>query len=797
MNWPTPQDYNEAIQNPQSAFADAELRTGTPVLDALGLPRPITGQFASVYKLDCGARSWAVRCFLRNVPGQQARYEAISAHLAKTGLPYFVSFEYLSNGIHVRGQPYPILKMAWVQGESLATYVSKRLDQPAALAQLANRWAEMMRVLQKAGIAHGDLQHGNVLIVNGELRLVDYDGMFVPPLAGQTSQELGHRHYQHPTRSAADFDASIDNFSAWVIYLSLMVLSAEPELWQRFAGGDETLLFRRADFEHPDQSRLIAALTQLPGDRLQASLYAFRMMLSMDLADVPALGTQTRWTPSSLVQWIGDYLRPDAAKPVLGQTPVPHSSEAPYQATTPAAATNGTASVPEWVADHAPVNPPQRQSSPVARQSAPAQPASVTSPSPSITLVPLFFQRSVMPARTAMLGSGGALAVLMAFAATAVLPIQTMGLAVAGVLAVNLLFQLWQFWRDPVVPARVKVEVQVEAQQNKVHALETQAKRLRRKREQAASQHEKREADVDARRNRVHDEEQRRLMALNETHQARTAPLLKEQQHLRQQEADARRSVQQTLGPKLSALQRELGGLGQAEKDELARRLREQQDQFVKNALFKFGVIDANIPTLDRVQRMRLVVAGIVSAGDVDARVGAVSGMQPARTAAVLAWRQSLETHARLVAPKALAPREAEQIRKQFERRRGDLEKQRRELEATRQKQEQAVKAQFVGRLSKLNALLSTLNQRHDQDTRQARTRATDEVGELDARLFDAQKGSLPKLQRLDADLTALQQELDQWREQLRQSHDLLETTYRDVQFGTYMQWVLGLKRRP
>jgi len=56
MPWPTPQDYNEAIQNPQLSFGDPELQGGKPELTPLGLPRPITGGFASVYRMHCGQR---------------------------------------------------------------------------------------------------------------------------------------------------------------------------------------------------------------------------------------------------------------------------------------------------------------------------------------------------------------------------------------------------------------------------------------------------------------------------------------------------------------------------------------------------------------------------------------------------------------------------------------------------------------------------------------------------------------------------------------------------------------------
>ena len=639
-------------------------------------------------------------------------------------------------------------------------------------------------------MAHGDLQHGNVLIVNDELRLVDYDGMFVPQLAGQSSHELGHRHYQHPARSAADFDANTDNFSAWVIYLSLMALSAEPQLWQRFAGGDECLLFRRADFEYPDQSKLMLALTELHGNNLQKSLFGFRRMLSSDIDDIPPLLPQTRLTSTSFIQWIGDNLRPVTQAP-LAATPAVAASIA--TATSPI---SSPTSLPAWVADYATATPITRPPTPpAARQSASTQP--LPSQVSANSTAPIFFQNSPLPARVAAYGSGGALAAFMAFAATSGLSIQTIGLTTASVLAFNLLFLLWQFWRDPAVHARDQIELRADEHQRKIVALELRTGRQRRKRDGALSKHEKRLAEVDVRRTRLHDAEQRQLAELHQVHQAQMAPLLQNQQQLRGQEANARRVVQQTFGPKLAGLQRELRDLRQAEKGETAQRLRERQDQFVRSALLKFGLIDANLPAFDPVQRMKLVVAGVVSAADVNPQAGAVQSLEPARKAALLAWRQSLEANARLVAPKTLVPKEAEQIRKQYERRRQELEKQQRDLEAAQHKQEQAVPAQFSRRLAGLDAQINTLQTRHDQAAGQVRARATDEVRKLDDQLFDAQRGTLPRLQTLEAELTASQQELDQWREQRRQLREKLDTTFHDVQFATWVLWMLGVKRRP
>jgi hypothetical protein len=47
MNWPTSQDYNEAIQNAASSFADPGLKGGAVTVNNLGLPVPRSGNFAS------------------------------------------------------------------------------------------------------------------------------------------------------------------------------------------------------------------------------------------------------------------------------------------------------------------------------------------------------------------------------------------------------------------------------------------------------------------------------------------------------------------------------------------------------------------------------------------------------------------------------------------------------------------------------------------------------------------------------------------------------------------------------
>ena len=289
MAWPTLTDYNEAVQNPQVNFLDPELRAGEVETNRLGLPRAISGGFATVYRMHRQDQEWAVRCFQREFADQQRRYEAISRHLGEVQLRYTVGFEFLPAGIRVGGGWFPILKMEWVQGETLDVYLANHLQDSGALRRLCEGWRQMAAALATAKIAHGDLQHGNVLVRNDTLTLIDYDGMWIPPLAGFEGHEMGHRNYQLPARRAADFGAAMDNFSAIVIYVSLAALSVDTRLWEQVRGGDECLLFRREDFVHPGSSAIFGLLRSHEDLRLRSMGRSLEGLVGLSVAQVPPL----------------------------------------------------------------------------------------------------------------------------------------------------------------------------------------------------------------------------------------------------------------------------------------------------------------------------------------------------------------------------------------------------------------------------------------------------------------------------------------------------------------------------
>jgi hypothetical protein len=288
MHWPMSQDYNEAVQTPAVSFADPDLRAGRAATNALGIPLPCSGNFADVYQLRCPGGDFAVKCFTREVSGLRERYSEIGIHLRRVRLPFAVDFEFLEQGVRVAGRWYPVLKMSWVEGLTLNAFVRDSVGKPETLEALARIWLRMAGRLRGAGIAHGDLQHGNVLLVpdrTGEslgVKLIDYDGMWVPALAGRPSGEIGHPAYQHPQRlREGTYGPEIDRFPLLVIYCALRCLQVGGRgLWERYDNGDN-LLFRQQDFETPGRSPLFAELLRVSGlrDLVATLIDAARMPL--------------------------------------------------------------------------------------------------------------------------------------------------------------------------------------------------------------------------------------------------------------------------------------------------------------------------------------------------------------------------------------------------------------------------------------------------------------------------------------------------------------------------------------
>ena len=259
MPLPRGDEYNQAVQNPRTSFYDSELKLCQVETTPLGLPKPYSGGFTTTYKLYNYQNKWAVRCFTRDIKDLQIRYQAIGNFLSRNNNGYFVDARYLQQGIKIGANAFPIIKMQWLEGETLNSYINRIYNQKASVERLLSEFIKLVNHLSDLGIAHGDLQHGNILVKNNQLYLIDYDGMYFPELANLQTNEIGHPNYQHPKRTSQYYNKDIDRFSAIVIYSGLKAISAQPNLWKKY-DNSENILFKNLDFSNLQNSQLFQEL---------------------------------------------------------------------------------------------------------------------------------------------------------------------------------------------------------------------------------------------------------------------------------------------------------------------------------------------------------------------------------------------------------------------------------------------------------------------------------------------------------------------------------------------------------
>jgi hypothetical protein len=111
----------------------------------------------------------------------------------------------------------------------------------------------------------------------------------VPPLKDYHSEEQGHPNYQHPKRGNF-WGPQIDNFSEWVIFLSLLAFMIKPDLINELDG--DRLLFCRDDFIAPDSQNSFFQTwkKKFRNDLFEKYISRFRKFLDYnDVSQIPSI----------------------------------------------------------------------------------------------------------------------------------------------------------------------------------------------------------------------------------------------------------------------------------------------------------------------------------------------------------------------------------------------------------------------------------------------------------------------------------------------------------------------------
>jgi hypothetical protein len=368
MHYPTKEDYLKAVQH--TASFTGELRRAEFELHQVWqIPKPAAGSSAVVFKATLDGEPSALRFLTREDASLRDRYEALQEHFVGHGLVGAVAMaSWLDDAIRVNGRSWPVVRMQWVNGRTLNHHVDNLVERhdTTALASLAEAWRQLVARLQGAEFAHGDLQHGNVLVdERGALRLVDFDCSWIARFAGQSSPtETGHRNYQPADRAWGRW---MDTFSGLVVYLSLRTLAANPKPWHVLNTG-ENLLFQRDDFRPPFETPAWAHVSSIRDPELDRLAERLRQCCAPGWAPTGGLGELL--TERARPWWELTGTAPVAAPP-------PASAPAAAAPPKPVPAPRPTLPPPPPTL---PPPPPVRVGPAAPRQPVPARPSQPTGP---------------------------------------------------------------------------------------------------------------------------------------------------------------------------------------------------------------------------------------------------------------------------------------------------------------------------------------------------------------------------------------------------------------------------------
>ena len=288
------------------------------------------GGYALVYHIRTqDGREVALRCLTKTPSSDLAdRCSALNTFLIPHAhcLPYFLDVRFYPNALFADGDYRPVFLMEWVDGETLHAYSQRRIlagDGPG-IRKLADEIERMIIRMQAVDIAHGDLQHDNIMVTPTDaIRLVDYDSVYVPALIGRSCPVAGLAGYTHPSYLSSSivrpFNVHMDTFAGLVLVISLRAISHDLSLFGRFT--KDNLLFRADDLQDPLGSAAFALLLS-QGDAQLAALASSLQAMCLDankaqvpLAQVRGIVQERRKAPSARIAAPALPLRPSAWVP--------------------------------------------------------------------------------------------------------------------------------------------------------------------------------------------------------------------------------------------------------------------------------------------------------------------------------------------------------------------------------------------------------------------------------------------------------------------------------------------------
>ena len=285
---PTIPEIKISIENKDLFVKDEFVRKGVFQRSSNGNLVMFTGGFTAVFPVVVQNEKWAFRCWHANMGNTAQRFKKIAQCVKSSQAPYLCDFAYVDTGILVDGKMYPTTRMKWVEGKTIKDYICDNAYNKTKLQELGDRFLGLIKDMHNRGYAHGDLQHGNILVGNNEsLFLVDYDSFYCPALKGEKDIIKGLVDYQHPARINNSFaNEKLDFFSELIIYTSIYAIAENPGLVTKYhMANSEKMLFSKIDFNNINGSVIYKDLKSLNNSRVNKLLDILSLYLSKKCID--------------------------------------------------------------------------------------------------------------------------------------------------------------------------------------------------------------------------------------------------------------------------------------------------------------------------------------------------------------------------------------------------------------------------------------------------------------------------------------------------------------------------------
>lgn len=201
--------------------------------DQAGDPRFTAGNSAVVFRIRHQGRICSLRCYLHPM---RHLAEIYGERLLPKELYLYTSPE---SGVWVDA-----VLGDWIEGTTLQEAIVQAAEahDTQRLSRLSEAFDALAAELVSDDWAHGDLKPENIIVDAQErLHLIDLDALFLPVFAGEASPELGTAAFQHPFRTASDFDAATDDYPAALIATVLHALRLDPTFYERYRDADGLL----------------------------------------------------------------------------------------------------------------------------------------------------------------------------------------------------------------------------------------------------------------------------------------------------------------------------------------------------------------------------------------------------------------------------------------------------------------------------------------------------------------------------------------------------------------------------